>query len=121
MTNNLACDALIGEGEDADLPPELIAQLSALPENAPDDFTCAVCKRAATNRWNYSPRDFERPPVCKSCEAIKGYNHTGARYRTKPSGGTFRDRRNAIRIDALADALSDEAAKQNWSIHYDRP
>lgn len=96
----------------ADLPPELLAQLIAVPENAPEDFSCVICGHVATNQWNYSPRDYERPPICKSCENIIGYSWTGAaRTRTKPTGGTFRDRREAIRIAAIADAIADEATR----------
>jgi len=105
----------------ADLPPELLAQLSAVPEVPPEDFSCAVCGRLATNQWIYSPRDYERPPICKSCESVKGYAWNGGpQHRTKPSGGTHRDRREAIRIDALADAIAAEANQQHWSARYGR-
>ena len=104
-----------------DLPPELLAQLSVLPEEPPEDFVCAICERDTTNRYNYSPRHFERPPICTSCENISGYAWTGAaRARTKPTGGTARDRRQAIRIDALADALAQEANRQHWSTKHGR-
>ena len=99
-----------------DLPAELLAQLSCLPEEAPSDFVCAICERGASNRFNYSPRDYERPPICKSCENVNGYSWTGsARFRTKPSGGSFRDRREAVRIDALADAIAHEANRMKWN------
>jgi hypothetical protein len=97
------------------LPAELLAQLSCLPEEPAADFQCAICERVASNRFNYSPRDYERPPICKSCESVSGYSwNGGARQRTKPKGGTFRDRREALRIDALADAIAHEACRQNW-------
>ena len=102
-----------------DLPPEVLSQLSAMPEEAPADFECAVCGHVASNRWNYSPRNYERPPVCRSCETVSGYSWTGqAKHRTMPSGGTYRDRREAMRIGALADAISDEAKRQQWSKHH---
>ena len=101
------------------LPPEVLAQLSCIPEEAAADFTCAICQREVTNRWNYSPRDYERPPVCKSCETVSGYSWTGAvKFRTMPTGGSFRDRREALRIGALADALADEANRQKWSTRH---
>lgn len=84
-----------------------------------EDFVCAICQQVATNRYNWRPRDYERPPVCKSCETISGYSWNGsARHRTKPSGGTFRDQREAMRIGALADAISAEAHQQHWSRQY---
>lgn len=97
-----------------DLPPELIAQLSVVPELVPTDFTCAICQREATNCWNWSPKDYERAPVCKSCER----GHTGWPFRRgvqPPKHGSFRDRREAVRIFALADALHDEAARMDWN------
>ena len=103
------------------LPPELLAQLVAIPEDPPEDFSCSICERVASNRWKHSPRDFERPPICKSCENVTGYSwNGGARHRTKPAGGSHRDRRNAIRIDALADAIAHEATRQKWSPRYGR-
>ena len=106
----------------ADLPPEVLSQLAALPEEAPDDFACAVCGSIASNRWNYSPREFERPPICKSCENIVGYAwHGGVKCRTKPSGGTHHDKRQALRIAALADAIAAEASEQQWSAAHGHP
>jgi len=107
------------DGEESgvtDLPPEVLAQLTAMPEEKPDDFVCAICAGDASNRWNHSPRDYERPPICKSCETITGYSWNGRPMtRTKPKGGTHRDRRDAIRIAALADAISAEAKRKLWS------
>lgn len=105
----------------SDLPPELLEQLSCLPEEAPADFTCVICRREATNRWHWRPREYERPPVCTSCETFTGYSWTGAaRKRTSPTGGTFRDRREALRIGALADALAEEANRQTWENRHGR-
>lgn len=105
----------------ADLPPEVLSQLSALPEEAPEDFICVICGREASNRFHWSARHYERPPVCKSCETFTGYGWAGrARQRTSPSGGTFRDRREALRIGALADAIAEEATRQQWSKRHGR-
>jgi len=113
--------ATIAAGLSEALPPELLAQLSCLPEEPPADFTCVICEREATNRWNYSPRDFERPPVCKSCETVTGYAWTGqSRHRTKPTGGTHRDKHEALRIDALADAIAEAATRRQWENKHGR-
>ena len=90
-------------------------------EAPPPDFECAICGRQCSNRWNYSPRNFERPPVCNACENISGFSWTGApKQRVRPTGGTHHDRRNAIRIAALADAIGQEAAHQEWSNRHGR-
>lgn len=99
-----------------ELPPFLLAQLTEIPEEPPQPFVCAVCNCAVNNDYCYSPREFERPPICLSCETCKGFSWNGrSMSRTKPSGGSHRDRRNAIRIAALADALAEEANRQKWS------
>ncbi|HEV7340826.1 MAG TPA: hypothetical protein VGN68_04270 [Sphingopyxis sp.] len=88
-------------------------------EDPPADFTCAICEREASNRFHWSPRDYERPPVCKSCESLTGYSWTGAaRRRTAPTGGTARDKRDAMRIGALADAIGQLAARQQWEVQH---
>lgn len=110
-----------GSHPSRELPPELLAQLTCLPEEAPADFTCAICERIASNRYHWSPRDYERPPICMSCESLTGYAWNGtARHRTKPMGGSHRDRREALRIGALADAISQEAAQLQWRTKHDR-
>lgn len=99
-----------------DLPPELLAQLSALPEQAPEDFTCVICQCRASNRWRMSPKEYERPPICRVCERSNGRSWNGGlRQRTTPSGGSFRDRSNALRIAALADEIDHECRRQIWS------
>ena len=104
------------------LPPELLSQLSYMPEEAPADFACAICGQHISNRWNYSPRDYERPPICHSCENISGYDWAGRpKLRTFPKGGTHRDRRQVMRIGALADAIAHEATHQQWSERHGRP
>lgn len=114
-TEPVPVSALRASIPDAELPAELLAELSCLPEERPEDFTCTICEHVASNRWNYSARDYERPPICKSCESVTGYSWTGAmRHRTKPTGGTARDKREALRIAALADALAHEATRQQW-------
>lgn len=88
----------------------------AVIEDPPADFTCIICEHVASNRFLWSARDYQRPPICKSCEMLSGYAwHGGAINRTKPRGGTARDKREAMRIGALADAIAQEANRQKWS------
>lgn len=90
-------------------------------EEPPADFVCAICEREQSNRFNWRARDYERPPVCKECEAVKGHSWAGrTQFRMKPSAGAFRDRQNAIRIDALADAIAHTANQQIWDKKYGR-
>jgi len=90
-------------------------------EEAPDDFTCAICEQVASNRFHWSPRDYERPPICRSCETVTGYAwHGAARHRAKPTGGTARDKSNALRIGALADELAQLAARKQMEAQYGR-
>lgn len=99
-----------------DLPPFVLLQLTVIPEEPPEPFVCAICNHTTHNAYRYSPREFERPPICRGCETCRGYSWNGrVMSRTKPTGGSHHDRRNAIRIDALADALGAEVNRQNWS------
>lgn len=71
------------------------------------DFVCAICQRRIDMRWNRRGPDETLPPVCRSCE----------REYSRPAtvkGGSFRDRRVAAQIDALAEALRCEAARKSW-------
>ncbi len=97
------------------LPSKLVAELIALPEDVPEDFECIICQEIASNCFNWSPREYHRPPICASCESVTGYSlHGRARHRGKPKGGTFRDKREAIRIGAMADAIAQEATQKIW-------
>jgi hypothetical protein len=72
------------------------------------DFTCVVCQRNIEMRWNHLGRNQILPPLCAICES---------RYSEgigRPAHGAFRDRREAIRIYALAEALHCEAAQKKW-------
>lgn len=87
-------------------------------DGKPADFTCAICQKAASNRWNWSAKDYERPPICKCCERGRtGWPHS-RRNAQPPSHGQFRDRREAMRLFAVADALAEEAARTTWSKAY---
>lgn len=96
-----------------DLPPQILAELTAWTE---PDFTCACCNQLIICRWN--PRGWGRqiPPVCNDCERVSGFDWTGRpRLRGWPSGGSYMDRRNAVRILALADNLAALANRIEWS------
>lgn len=99
----------------AEFPAKLLEQLSCLPEEPPPPFTCSICAQAKDNRWHHSPKDFERPPVCQSCETVSGYRWNGGCYhRTPPRCGHHRDKRNVLRIGALADAIAHEAQRIDY-------
>lgn len=103
----------------ADLPAEVIAQLSCIPA---EDFVCAICQRNVDRRWNPKDANEEFPPICRNCETLSHYGPYGQpRHRTRPTAGSFRDRRMALRIGALADALVELAANQKWSKPHGRP
>ena len=86
-----------------------------IAHDPPADFTCAICGfQPRISSW--STRDPEFGPICKVCERVSGYDWASrARYRTKPSGGSFMDRRNAVRLLALADELAATANRIKWS------
>mgnify|MGYP001758574395 FL=1 len=76
------------------------------------DFCCVICERKVNTRWCSVGRDEEVPPVCRYCE--RQY----AEGVGKPAAGSFRDRRNAMRIYALAEALHTAAMRIQWSTQY---
>ena len=80
------------------------------------DFVCVVCERLIDMRWNFGwrGRDKSIPPVCQSCE----YNYTVG--VGKPRGGSLMDRRQAVRVCALAEALRVAAQQITWSQKYGR-
>lgn len=86
----------------------------ALPTNDHEDFTCAICQRRIEMRWNFGRSDAILPPICLSCERL--YTE-GVR---APSAGAFRDRRNAVRILALAEAINSEVGRQQWEARHGR-
>lgn len=77
-----------------------------------DDFTCVICQHRIWMRWNVVGPGEQIPPVCRSCEShyAKGAGQTMA--------GSFRDRREAIRLFAVAEALHCAAKQIQWSIDY---
>lgn len=76
------------------------------------DFCCVICERQVSTRWSSVGPTEEQSPVCRYCE---GQFAQGV---GKPTAGSFRDRRNAIRIYALAEALRTAAMRIHWSTQY---
>jgi hypothetical protein len=72
------------------------------------DFACAICGTVVSNRWRFG-REREFAPVCRYCE---GYYTMRV---GKPQAGSFRDRREAMRLMALAEALHGAAGAKAWS------
>lgn len=84
-------------------------------------FACGICARiAGPERWRVTDREAEAPPICRGCEieftTISEFPR--ARYVGAPRGGSFRDRREAMRLFAIAEALHVEAMRQTWSVKY---
>ena len=73
------------------------------------NFVCVACEREVDRRWwNPSDRNRSLPPICYGCE--RRYTEgTG-----KPRHGSFMDRRNALRIAALAECLLGSAGAKQW-------
>lgn len=98
-----------------DIPHHVRAKLRSWTE---PDFTCAICQQVVDCKWNPRGASRQIPPLCCQCERVSGYDWAGrARYRSKPTGGSHMDRRNATRIIALADELAQAASRLKWSNH----
>lgn len=77
-------------------------------------FTCVICRRDVRDyRDLRNGRDRHISPICNGCERQAG--------NRKVNVGAFMDRRLALRGDAIANALSQEAHHQQWSATYGRP
>lgn len=72
------------------------------------DFACGICERRVTMRWNRHGSGEIIPPICPSCEREFTYRIG------KPRGGSLRDRREAMRGFAVAEALNSEAHRMQW-------
>lgn len=74
--------------------------------STPPPFTCAICQRFYENRFPGPRRDWPIPPVCRSCEGYWGGKvaHSGA----------FKDRRKAVQINALSEAIASAAHSQYY-------
>lgn len=84
-----------------------------------DLFRCAACQRDVKIPWygGWDARAREIAPICQSCE--NDYTVTSIYPRDRrvrpPTGGHFRDRREAMRLYAMADCLHCEALRLQWS------
>ena len=75
--------------------------------NKPDEYRCAICGETKSLQWHRQPRDWPVPPICGYCESLWGVK-IGA------TGGSFRDRRMAVAVYALSDALTSAASIKLW-------
>ena len=82
--------------------------------NVPN-FVCSVCERDVDRRWwNLRDRKRNLPPICSYCE-----QYYAARIGP-PKRGSAMDRRNAMRIAALAEAILGAAGIKQWSATHGR-
>lgn len=79
-------------------------------------FVCAICERMQDDPYASVRRGPDRaiPPICRYCEG------DFTRGKGRPHGGSFRDRREVMRIFALAEALLRAATTKQWSKQYGR-
>ena len=75
-------------------------------------FDCIVCERSVTDYPDRNGRDRHIAPICNNCE--RGYGDRG------PTAGNFMDRRNAVRLSAIANALHNRASCLNWERRHGR-
>lgn len=73
-----------------------------------EDFTCAICERVISMRWNGRGPGTIKPPLCLYCEGL--YSQGVG----KPSAGALGDRRMVRQGFALSEALRCEAARKSW-------
>ena len=78
-------------------------------QHPPVLFFCAICGFDVRDYYHGAGHLSPIAPVCRSCE-----QHYGTKVG---SPGTFRDRRVAAQISALAVALHGEASAQKWRHH----
>lgn len=86
-------------------------------------FTCAICQRATAPKIWTTARDRDVAPICYRCEVEYTTVSSFPRDRRigKPKGGSHMDRRHAMRLCAMAEALSITANQIKWSAKYGRP
>lgn len=83
------------------------------------DFVCAICEGLVVRRWNHVGPNWQTPPICRTCETVKGWSWNGrSMLRTPPIGGSHMDKRNVLRIGALADALAETAQRMKWNVKH---
>jgi hypothetical protein len=72
-------------------------------------FTCCICGYDVRDYRFRKGRDKHIEPVCRGCEQNYG--------ERTPIAGAFLDRRLAVQIAALANALNCEAHTLHWKRH----
>lgn len=77
-------------------------------------FVCAVCGRDVKDYRGRKGPDAQIAPVCRYCE--RSYTERVG----KPKTGAFMDRRKAMQVMALSEALHSQARQIEWSAKYDR-
>jgi len=75
-------------------------------------FVCTICERDIADFDCRNGRDRHLEPICNYCE--------GAYADRGPAAGHFMDRRIAIRLSALANALHSKASCIEWEGRYGR-
>jgi len=71
-------------------------------------FRCAICRRDVKDYPGRKGRDQQISPLCRFCES------EWTRGIGKPKDGAFMDRRKAMHIIALSNALHNGAALIQW-------
>jgi ribosomal protein L40E len=81
-------------------------------------FRCAICRREIDTRldWARKGKYLELAPVCRRCEQNEVSSGYGSRAASgsRINSGSFKDRRIASRLLALANTLILEANQASW-------
>ena len=77
-------------------------------------FRCALCERDIKDYPNRNGRDRHLEPVCRLCESM------WTEGTAKPKHGAMMDRRKALHVLALSNALHNAAALSQWSASHGR-
>lgn len=72
-------------------------------------FRCAICEHDVLDCPNRNGRDRHLDPLCLRCERV------WAERVGKPSDGAFMDRRKAMHVIALSNALHNTASLKQWN------
>jgi len=75
-------------------------------------FKCAICEREVRDYPYRKGRDRHLEPICRLCE--RWWTERCGR----PTEGTMMDRRKAMHVVALANALHNIASVQQWEQKY---
>jgi hypothetical protein len=84
-------------------------------------FTCAICgTQPQIQHWDR--RNVQLPPICCHCEVLYTTVHSFPRDRRvgAPKHGSHRDRREAMRLYAITEALETTALRMQWEMPHAR-